>query len=287
VDASRLTRRAALLSLVASLGLMVAKLVVGLVSGSVAVLAEAAHSASDLAAAALTLAAVRAAARPADANHQYGHEKAENLASAVEGLLVLAAGAAVVVAAVRRLTGGGEMIDVGPALAVMAVSMVVAGAVAARLRRVARQTGSPALAADAANLGADAWTSGGILVGLALVGLTGWQPLDAIVALAVAAYILATGARLLWNSGQTLADRALPDAEIALVEGVLAQFRSSEISFHKVRGRQAGAKRHLDLHMVVPADMTVRQGHQLSGRVKRELATALPNSEVLIHIEDE
>jgi cation diffusion facilitator family transporter len=287
VDATRQARRAALLSIVASLGLVVAKLIVGIVSGSVAVLAEAAHSASDLAAAVLTLAAVRTAARPADDNHPYGHEKAENLASAFEGLLVLAAGAAVVYAAVQRLTDGGEMVEVGPALAVMAVSAVVAAAVAARLRRVARRTGSPALAADATNLGADAWTSAGILVGLALVGLTGWQPLDAIVALAVAAYILVTGARLLWNSGQALADRALPDAEIAVVEGVLAQFRSSEISFHKIRGRQAGAKRHLDLHMVVPAEMTVRQGHQLSGRVKRELAIALPNSDVLIHIEDE
>jgi cation diffusion facilitator family transporter len=287
VDATRDTRRAALLSIGASLGLVIAKLVIGIVSGSVAVLAEAAHSASDLAAAVLTLAAVRTAARPADRGHPYGHEKAENLASAVEGVLVLAAGGAVIVAAVRRLVGGGGAIEVGPALIVMAASAVVAAVVSIRLRRVARRTGSPALDADATNLGADAWTSAAILVGLALVGLTGWEPLDAIVALAVAAYILVTGARLLWASAQTLADQTLPDSELAVVEGVLARFESSEVSFHKVRGRRAGAKRHLDLHMVVPADMTVRQGHQLSGCVKRELAEALPNSEVLIHIEDE
>jgi len=162
----------------------------------------------------------------------------------------------------------------------------VALVVALRVRRVARAGGSPALGGVATDMLADVVTSVGILVGLALVAITGWERLDAIVALGVAGWILVTGARLVWRSAQVLLDSALPDDEIAVLERVLAAQAGDGVSFHRLRGRRAGAKRHVDLHMVVPPDTTVREGHARAGAVKAALVAALPNTEVLIHLED-
>lgn len=286
-DASRQTRAAALLSVASNALLTIAKLVLGLVTGSVAVLSEAVHSAGDLVASGIALVAVRTSARPADQDHPYGHEKAENLAAAVEGLLIVAAGGYVAVEAGRRLADGGAHVDhLELAIAVMAASAIVNLLVTARLRRVARSTGSPAIEGDAAHLTADVWTSAGTAAGLVLVLVTGWQPLDALVALAVSAYVLLMGVRLSWRAAEVLLDTALPAAEQAEIDRVLAAFEGGGVSFHKVRGRRAGSKRHVDLHMVVPPETTVRHGHRLSGQVKGELVRALPGTEVLIHIED-
>ena len=284
---ARTNRRAALLSIGSNGALTLAKLVLGVVTGSVAVLSEAAHSASDLVASLIASAAARPPARPPDDDHPYGHEKAENLAAAVEGFLVVAAGAAVMVEATRRLVTGASAIDhIGLAIAVMGGSAAVNVVVAARLRRVARRTGSPAIEGDAAHLTADIWTSAGTAAGLVLVALTGWTPLDAVAAIAVSAYVLAMGVRLCVRAAHVLLDSSLPPDELAVIEGVLAGFSTDGVSFHKVRARRAGSKRHVDMHMVVPPDTTVRHGHTMSGRVKGAVREALPNAEVLIHLED-
>jgi cation diffusion facilitator family transporter len=286
-DRASQNRSAALLSMVSNALLTAVKLVVGVVTGSVAVLSEAASSAGDLVASAIAFAGVRAAARPPDADHPYGHEKSENLAAAVEGILILAAGAAVAVEAVRRLVSGApEVAYLDLAIAVMAASAAVNWIVALRLRRVARRTGSPAIAGDAAHLASDVWTSAGAAAGLALVAITGWAALDAIVALAVAAYVVSVGTRLTWRAAHVLLDGSLPDGDMALIEGVLAGFEREGVSFHALRGRRAGSKRLVDLHMVVPPETTVRRGHAMSGRVKGAVRAALPGTEVLIHLED-
>lgn len=267
--------------------LLAVKLVAGLVTGSVAVLSEAANSAGDLVASGIALTAVRAAARPPDLEHPYGHERAENVGAAVEGALIVAAGAYVVVEAIRRLVGEADPVDhLGLAIAVMVASVAVNVAVSARLRAVARQTGSPAIAGDAAHLGSDVWTTGGAAVGLTVVAATGWDPLDPIVGLAVAAYVIWIGGRIAWQSGQVLVDRNLPPSDLETIGRVLGHFSGAGVSFHAVRGRRAGAKRHVDLHMVVPPETTVRRGHAMSGEVKGALVAALPATEVLIHLED-
>lgn len=287
MEHARRNRAAALLSVASNLLLTAAKLVVGLVTGSVAVLSEAANSAGDLVASAIAFAGVRAAARPADPGHPYGHGKSENLAAAVEGVLVLAAGCAVAAEALRRLaTGAPAIAHLDLAIAVMAASAIVNIFVAARLRRVARRTGSPAIEGDAAHLASDVWTSAATAAGLALVALTGWAALDAIAALAVAAYVMAVGGRLVWRAGHVLLDGSLPAQEMATIEGVLAGFAGEGVSFHALRGRRAGSARHVDVHMVVPPDTTVRRGHAMSGRVKAAVRAALPGTEVLIHLED-
>jgi cation diffusion facilitator family transporter len=286
-DHQREIRSAALLSVASNALLTLAKLVFGVVTGSVAVLSEAANSAGDLLASGIAFVAVRAAGRPPDREHPYGHERAENLGAAIEGLLVLAAGGAVMVEALRRLaTGADAVAHLDLAIAVMAASALVNLAVSTRLRRVARRTGSPAIEGDAAHLASDVWTSAGTAAGLALAAVTGWAALDAIVAVAVAAYVMLVGARLIARAAQVLLDRNLPDGEIAAIEEVLSGFEDGGVSFHALRGRRAGSKRMVDLHMVVPPETTVRRGHAMSGAVKGAVRDALPGTEVLIHLED-
>lgn len=285
---ARLNRVAALTSVASNAVLMVAKLVVGLVTGSIAVLSDAANSAGDLVASGIAFAGVRAAARPADHDHPYGHEKTENLAALVEGILVVVAGAVIAVEALRRLVAGSAgLIGLDLAVGVMVASALVNLLVSARLRRVGRRTGSPAIEADAAHLASDVWTSAGAAAGLALVALTGWTRVDAAVGVAIALYVMVVGGRIAWRAAQVLLDRGLPDEEMAAIRGVLAGFAQDEgVAFHALRGRRAGSKRHVDLHMVVPPDTTVRTGHAMSGRVKRAVLETLPNTDVLIHLED-
>jgi cation diffusion facilitator family transporter len=287
-DVTNLRRasRAAGLSASASALLTGVKLTLGIATGSVAILSEAVHSATDLIAALIAFWAIRAASKPPDRQHPYGHERAENLAALIEGALVVAAGVLVAFESARRLAVGGAINHLGLAIAVMSCSALVSLAVAINLRRVARETESAALAGDALNLQTDAAMAAAVVAGLVAVAATGSEILDPIIAVVVGLVICAVGARLCWSSAQVLADSNLPEAEITKVEAVLSRFEAEGLSFHKVRGRRAGAKRHIDLHMVVSPETTVRQGHIMSGRVKHELAAVVPNAEVLIHLED-
>jgi cation diffusion facilitator family transporter len=288
VGHARRNRIATLTSLASNGVLTVLKLVVGFVTGSVAVLSDAANSAGDLIASGIAYAGVRAASRPADEDHPYGHERSENLAALVEGLLVLVAGGAVAFEAVRRLVDGSSaLVSVDIAVAVMMVSAVVNIVVSARLRRVAAQTGSPAVAAEASHLASDVWTSAGAAAGLAIVWATGWNRVDAAVGVAIALYVVVVGARIAWRAGQVLIDQTLPDEELGLISATLDDFAVREgVGFHALRARRSGSKRHVDMHMVVDPDTTVREGHVLSGRVKSAVQRVLPDSEVLIHLED-
>jgi cation diffusion facilitator family transporter len=187
----------------------------------------------------------------------------------------------------RLIDGSAGLVDVDLAVGVMVLSAVANLAVSARLRRVARRTGSPAIEADAAHLASDVWTSAGAAAGLVIVAATGWTRVDAVVGVAISLYVITVGGRLAWRAAQVLLDRSLPPEEMAAISEVLAGFsRDEDISFHALRGRRAGSKRHVDLHMVVPPDTTVRHGHAMSGRVKTAVRDALPNTEVLIHLED-
>ena len=286
-DAAQRNRRAALLSIWANVVLVTLKLALGLLTGSVAVISEAAHSGSDLLASAIAFLGVRASARPADADHHYGHQKAENLAATIEGLLIVAAGVWVGVEAARRLASGGAPVaHIEVAIAVIAASALVNVAVAHRLRRVARATESPAIAGDAAHLGADVRTSLGTAIGLTIMALTGWNMVDALIGLAVAAWVTWLGWRLTHRALQGLLDHTLSAEELASIDATLDQFSGDGVSFHALRARRAGATRHIDLHMVVPPETTVRAGHAMSGRVKAALRAAVGEADILIHLED-
>jgi cation diffusion facilitator family transporter len=267
--------------------LIVFKLVVGLLSGSISIISEALHSGSDLVASVIALFSVRGASRPADESHGYGHEKVENVSGVVEGLLIFAAAVVIVFEAVTKLIDGVHLEHVELGIAVMLVSAAVNLAVSRLyLYPVARRTDSAALEADAAHLLTDVYTSAGVAGGLILVQLTGYEFFDPLIALCVAVLIMWTAWRLVSHSTRVLLDEALPDDELELVREKVSEHRGELIiGYHKLRTRRAGSKRHIDLHITVPDEMTVGEAHAAAQHIEDDIAGLLPSVEVLVHIE--
>lgn len=279
---------AAWLSVVSNCVLIVLKVVAGILTGSIAILTEAIHSAIDLVASLIALISVRKAEEPADEDHPYGHEKAENVAAGAEAMLILLGAAIIVIEAVRRLVSGSEIESVGIGIAIIAVSIVVNLVVSGYLYRRAHALESPALEGDAAHLRADALTSIAVLVGLVLVEVTGATAFDSIAALLVAGAIVITGIRLARRSGRVLMDEALPDPELDRIEEVIAAARPPAMAgYHKLRGRRAGSRRHVDLHVQFRAGTSLEDAHREAHRLRDAIEAEIPGAEVLIHVEPE
>jgi cation diffusion facilitator family transporter len=280
---------AAGLSVASNSALIVLKLAAGAVTGSVAVLTEAVHSSIDLIASVVAFLSVRKADEPADADHLYGHEKVENLAAAIEGVLVLLGAGVIVYESVRRLVEGSHVHTLGFGIAVVAASTVVNLVVSSVLTRRARETESAALAGDAAHLRTDAATSAAVVVGLALVQITGARWLDPAVALVVAAAIVAAGVRIVTRSSRVLVDEALPPEEMQVVrDTVVAQGRAHGVAgFHRLRSRRAGARRYIDMHVQFRAGTTLEDAHQTAHLLQDAIGARLRDADVLIHLEPE
>jgi cation diffusion facilitator family transporter len=283
-----LKSRAAALSIASNSVLIVFKLVVGLLSGSIAIVSEALHSSSDLVAAVIAFWSVRRAAQPPDEHHHYGHEKVENLSGVVEALLIVAAAVVIIVEAVHKLIDGGGHIDhVWLGVAVMVVSGVVNLVVSrAVLYPVARRTQSAALEADAAHLLTDVYTSFGVAGGLLLVKLTGVEVIDPIAAIAVALLIITTGYKLVVSSTRVLLDETLSDGELEEIRRCVRDHRGDIISgYHKLRARRAGSRRHIDLHITVDGRLTVAEAHEVAEHIAADIRECVPNADVMVHIE--
>ena len=281
---------AAWVSVVSNSLLIALKIVAGAITGSIAILTEAVHSSIDLMASVIALVSVRKADEPADAEHPYGHERVENLAAAIEGMLILVGAGVIIYEATRRLVTGAEVEELGVGIAVIAFSMVANVAVSTFLRRRARALDSPALEGDAAHLRTDALTSLGVLVGLLLVEITGEPAFDAIAALCVAAAIVVAGIRLLSRSSRVLVDEAPPPEELDRIEAAIAAERAHhpEIAgYHKLRARRGGARRYIDFHLQFHKGTSLELAHSLAHEVRESIERSIPNSEVLIHAEPE
>jgi cation diffusion facilitator family transporter len=279
---------AARLSIVSNSALIVLKLVAGAITGSIAIITEAVHSSIDLMASIVAYFSIRKAEEPADESHPYGHEKVENLAAALEGVLILLGAGIIVFEASRRLTDPPEVHSLGFGIVVIGVSVVVNLAVSAYLYRRARQTDSPALEGDAAHLRTDAATSLAVLVGLTLVGITDVEALDPIVALLVAGAIVWAGIRLITRSSRVLVDEALPDEELAAIASAIENSGAPEVAgYHKLRARRAGSRRYIDLHVQFRPGTTLERAHGLSHELQAEIRRRIHRADVLIHIEPE
>ncbi|HWQ11697.1 MAG TPA: cation diffusion facilitator family transporter [Roseiflexaceae bacterium] len=255
-------------------------------TGSVGLLSDALESLVNLAAAIMALAMLIVAARPPDAEHAYGHGKAEYFASAAEGALILAAAASIGVTAWDRLLHPQPLEQPALGLAISTGASLVNFGVAQVLLRAGRRHQSIALEADAHHLMTDVWTSAGVLAAVGMVALTGWAILDPIIALLVAANILRTGVQLLRRSTSGLMDTALAPDEQARVQGVLERYARAEgIRYHALRTRQAGARRFVSFHVIVPGWWTVQRGHQLLERIERDIRAAMPHTTVFTHLE--
>jgi len=284
----RARSRAAAVSIVSNTILIALKVAAGVLTGSVAILTEALHSSIDLLASLIAFFSVRRAEEPADAGHRYGHEKFENAAAAAEGMLILAGSAVIVYAAVRSLIAGPELENLGIGIVVIGFASVANLAVSSWLFRKARETSSVALEGDAAHLRTDAYTSIGVLVGLALVSVTGEHWLDPVVALLIAGAIVVTGVRITMGSLRVLVDEALPEDELQSIRDCIESFRDrGVVGYHQLRTRKAGARRYVDLHVQFRAGTSLEDAHRLGHELQDEIQAELDGTDVLIHLEPE
>ncbi len=276
---------AAALSIISNSLLITLKLVAGLITGSISILAEAIHSLLDLAAAIIAFFGVRISDRPADKQHPFGHGKAENISGVAEAGLIFVAAGLIIYEAIKRLVTGGtvELLELG--LGVMAVSIVVNIFVSRHLLKVSRTTDSIALEADARHLTTDVWTSAGVFVGLVVVWLTGVAILDPIIALIVALFILKAAYEILMRSFGGLVDVKLPEAEEKEIIACIKEHSGQLVGFHKLRTRKAGSQRFIELHLVVPKNVSVEKAHRLCDHLERDLRKRLPRISITIHIE--
>ncbi len=279
---------AAGLSIASNAFLIAIKLAAGAITGSIAIITEAIHSLIDLVASVVAFVSVRKADEPADADHPYGHEKVENLAATIEGMLILVGAGVIVFEATRRLADGAGVDRLGVGIAVMGFAVVVNLVVSTVLSRQAKEHDSAALEGDAAHLRTDAMTSAGVLVGLALVEITGIDAFDSITALIVAAAIVWSGIRIIRRSSGVLVDEALPDSEMDLIEAAIATARTPEVAgYHKLRARRAGARRYIDLHVQYVSGTSLERAHELTHAMRASIEAEIPKAEVLIHAEPE
>ncbi|MBS4101010.1 cation diffusion facilitator family transporter [Tsukamurella paurometabola] len=277
--------RFALLSIATSLVVIGLKILAWRLTGSVGLLSDAAESSVNVVAAVAAYVALRVVAKPADDDHNFGHTKAEYFSAVLEGVMIVVAAVVILVSAVDRLLNPQVLDNVGPGLGISVLATVLNGLVGLYLVRVGRRHRSLALQADGKHLLTDVWTTAGVIVGVLLVALTGWLPLDPLIAIAVAVNILVVGARLVWQSGAGLMDAALPVEERARIDAVLDRRRGGGIDFHDVRTRESGHERFLQLHMLVPGDWTVQHAHDVTEEVEADLAALFDDLRITIHIE--
>jgi cation diffusion facilitator family transporter len=280
--------RAARLSIVSNSALIALKLVAGALTGSIAIITEAVHSSIDLMASIVAYFSIRKAEEPADQSHPYGHEKVENLAAALEGVLILIGAGIIVYESAHRLANPQPVESIGFGIVAIGVSVVVNFGISTYLYRQASATDSPALEGDAAHLRTDAATSLGVLAALAIVAITDVEWLDPVTALVVASAIVWAGVRLVSRSSRVLVDEALPDDELDAIASVIETCGMPEVvGFHKLRARRAGSRRYIDMHVQFKSGTTLERAHDLSHRLQQAIRERVHRADVLIHIEPE
>jgi len=277
--------RIAAVSLIATAGLLALKLVLGLISDSIAVISDAVDSGTDLAAASAALVSVRYALQPADEDHPYGHGKAEAISAGVAAGIVGIGGGFVVFQALRRLFGDQPDIDVGVGLAAMVTSAAVNSVLAVFMLREARRSRSMALTAESKHLETNVVQAGTIIVGLALVGVTGDEVFDPLVALGLAAYMGFTAFGLVKTALADILDEALPQDEVSVIHDVLVEHLHEVRGLHRLRTRRSGATRHVDMHLMFDSHKTVEETHRVADSIEYEIEARLPGSVVVIHAE--
>lgn len=282
---SKLKQQTAKLSVASNTLLVLLKLIVGFYTGAVSIISEAAHSAVDLLAALIAFYAVRQSDLPPDENHAYGHGKIENLSGAIEAVLIIAAAVWIVFEAGQKLSTAEvpEALEYG--IIIMFLSVLVNYFVSKRLFQVAALTESHALEADALHLQADIWTSVGVLVGLAIIKITGLAWLDPLIAIIVAGVVFKAGYGMTKKSLYELTDISLPAEEEELISDIIKS-NKKVISFHRLRTRRSGSHRLIDMHLILDKDMHLDQAHAVCDQLESEIKEKFGGlCDVVIHIE--
>ncbi|MGI6420840.1 MAG: cation diffusion facilitator family transporter [Syntrophomonadaceae bacterium] len=279
--------KAAGLSVASNIALTAGKLVVGSIIGSVSVISEAIHSANDLLASFIALWAVRKSAQPPDQEHPYGHGKVENIAGTIEAVLIFIAAVFIISESIEKIRQGGEILEPGWGMLVMAVSAGLNFMVSSYLLKVGKEQDSVALEADGVHLRTDVYTSLGVMAGLGLIQLSGYWILDPIIAILVALLIVKAAFDLLQKAFLPLLDTAADAETMDTVTEVLEDLKGEFIEYHDLRSRKAGRDVHIDMHLVVQAQMSIEEAHDLCDTIESRIQERLNYSHVLIHVEPE
>jgi cation diffusion facilitator family transporter len=277
--------KTARLSIMSNTSLIIMKLIVGLFTGSVSILSEAIHSTMDLLAAIIAFFAVRISDKPADESHPYGHGKIENISGVIEALLIFAASVWIIIEAVKKIINPKGIESIGIGFIVMFISAAVNFMVSKRLYKVAKEESSMALEADALHLKADVYTSLGVGGGLMLIWITGLNYLDPVVAILVAIFILKEAFELLKTAFNPLLDVKLSDEEIQIITGEINKHDSIYCDYHDLKTRVSGRDKYVDLHLVVPDNMSVKDAHDICDEIESGIENLLKYTNIMIHLE--
>jgi cation diffusion facilitator family transporter len=277
--------KAAAISIASNSFLILLKVFAGLLTGSISLIAEAVHSTMDLVASIIAFFSVRVSDRPADHEHPFGHGKAENISGVAEGLLIFVAAGIIVYEAVQRLIVGAtlHLLEVG--LVIMAVSVIVNVIVSKYLHRTSKRTDSLALEADAQHLSTDVLTMVGVFIGLALVRITGLSIFDPITAIVVALLIVKAAYNITRKSFSGLVDVRLPKEEEDKIVAAILEHTGQLAGFHDLRSRKSGSHRFVDLHLVMPRNISVEDAHNMCDHLEQDIKARLPNISMTIHVE--
>ncbi|MDP1623468.1 MAG: cation diffusion facilitator family transporter [Bacteroidales bacterium] len=266
--------------------LIILKVVVGLLSGSVSIISEAIHSLMDLLASIVAYFSVRISDTPADERHPYGHAKFENISGAVEALLIFIAAFWIIYEAVKKIIHPSNVEQIGIGVAVMIISAVVNIIVSKKLYRVARETDSVALEADALHLKTDVYTSIGVAAGLLLMWVSGYHLFDPVIAILVALLILKESYQLFSKAYAPLLDLSLPADDVARISAIIQRQCTDEMNFHNLRTRKAGHIKYIDFHLNLDSEKTVGEAHEICNQIEEAIKNAFDHAEVTIHVEN-
>lgn len=273
------------LSIGTAVATMALKAFAYLFTGSVGLLSDALESGVNLVAAIAVLISLMVATQPPDEEHAYGHTKAEYFSSAFEGGLILVAALAIIVTAVERLLHPQELEQLGVGLMVSVAAAILNLLVARVLLQAGQRYESTTLEADAHHLMTDVWTTGGVVLGVGAVAVTGWEILDPLIAIAVGLQIVRTGIRLMWQASMGLMDTALPAKEQERIVTILEEHLEDGVTYHALRTRQSGAQRFVSVHIQVPGAWSVQRGHALLEEIEADVRETLPRVAVFTHLE--
>ncbi|MCH3962786.1 MAG: cation diffusion facilitator family transporter [Clostridium sp.] len=276
---------AACLSILSNSSLIIMKLIVGTITGSVSIISEAVHSTIDLTASLVSFFSVRISSKPADIEHPYGHGKFEDVSGVFEGMLILIVSIWIIFEAADRLFHPVNTHQSAIGFTVMFISSGINFLVSRKLYKVAEKEDSMALKADALHLKTDVYTSLGIALGLLLIWVTKLEVLDPLIAIAVSIFILKEAFNLLKSAFNPLVDVKLSDDEILTIKNIISRYNSVFCGFHRLRTRKSGDRRYIDLHLVFPQDMHVKAAHDICDKIENKLSKSLKNTETMIHIE--
>lgn len=277
--------RVASLSVASNAILIILKLVAGVLSGSISVISEAIHSSIDLVASIVAFLSVKISSRPADELHPYGYGKIENISGLIEGSLVLVASIIIILEAIRRIFVPTPIQNGEIAIIVMLVAAFVNFVVSRILHKVGTEEDSMALKADAVHLKTDVYTSLGVGLGIILIKLTGIHILDPIIAIIVACLIIREALEVIEENFGEIIDKRLDDEEEEEIKSIIEEYKNYFIDYHKLKTRKSGDMKHVDFHIRVNPEMTVKEAHDIIGHIKKEMSEKLENVRVTVHID--